>query len=188
MGLFDLFKPKQIISEKECVEKEALKSLARYYRENGDLNMAFYYDHKAIIDLYERQITDQLVLARNVDDAGNAIQYLQSALSTFDAMKKYCSNQPGGAEFYKQHVLIGPDKLSRVERLKKQIEDAKYIYHTVVPAILERSEQEGGAKQADLCREFDIGRERVLAEIRRLELNGSIRTEKHGNYVYLFRR
>lgn len=188
MGLFGFIKKKPKISDKERLEKETLKSLAKFNRENGDFNLAFYYEHKTVIDLYEKQITDQLVLSSSTDDAGNAIQFLKTAKNTFDAMQKYCQAHPGGEEFYEYHIRTGPDKLNRVERLEKQIEDAEYIYEVVVPTILERAGQEGGVKQADLSREFDIGREKVLAEIRRLELNGSIRTEKRGKFVYLFRR
>ena len=187
MGLFDYFKKKPKVDENH-LEKDVLKSLAKYSRENGDYNMAFYYEHKAVIDLYEHQITDQLVLSKNTDDAGNAIQYLLSAKSIFESMEEYCLAHPGGKEFYEHRIQLGPDKLNRVERLEKQIKDAEYIYNVVVPTILERAEEEGGVKQADLSREFDVGREMVLAEIRRLELNGSIKTEKRGKYVYLFKR
>lgn len=187
MGLFNFFKKKTTVSE-DHLEKDVLKSLAKFSRENGDYNMAFYYEHKAVIDLYEHQITDQLVLSRNTDDAGNTIQYLLSAKAIFESMQEYCLAHPGGKEYYEYRIQLGPDKLNRVERLEKQIKDAEYIYHVVVPTILERADQEGGVKQADLSRAFDVGREIVLAEIRRLELNGSIRTEKRGKYVFLFKR
>lgn len=185
MGLFDFLKSEPKKTDQISAKDRVPDHLIEYCEKTGDTYHAFYYRHQAHIDFYEQEITHQLSMARNVDDAGNAIQYLLTCKSIFAAFEKWCSDQPGGAEFYRQHIKLNPNVPDRVERLEKQIADAEYIYETVVPTILDRAGQEGGVKQADICREFDIGREKVLAEIYRLENAGMIKTEKRGKYVFL---
>lgn len=187
MGLFDLLKSKAKSKDSQKIEiqQQALKSLAQRSRESGDYYNAFYFEHKAHIDFFEQEISFQLQKAKNLDDAGNVMQYLKTALSLFESMKQWCESIPGGADFFKQHIWLGNGKENRVDRLKRQIADAEYIYYTVVPEILRRAGEDGGTKQADLCHAFDVGRDQVLLEIRRLEMAGQVRTEKRGKYVYI---
>lgn len=185
MGLFDFLKPK---SEKEKQierEKAALKSLAEFSRKNGDYYHAFYYEHKPVIELYEQQITGELIRSKQIDDAGNVPQIIQTCLNIYDSFRRWCEDQPGGKDFYNKYIQLGPGELNRVERLERKLSDANYIYYTVVPGILERAREDGGVKQADLCHAFNVGRDQVLFEIRRLEMDEQVRTEKRGKYVYI---
>ena len=190
MGFFDLLKIKTKSKDNQKIEmeKQVLKDLARMSRESGDYYNAFYFDHKAHIDLFEQEISFQLVHAREMDDAGNAIQFMKQARAMMKSFRSWCEDQPGGREYYEKHIAMNPNMPNREARLDKQITDAEYIYYTVVPGILERAREDGGAKQADLCHAFNVGRDQVLFEIRRLEMAGQVRTEKRGKYVYIIEK
>lgn len=186
MGLLNIIKRKTQKNKEEDLQKKVLQDLATYSAEKGDSYYAFYYSHKAVIDLYENQITDQLTLARNVDDCGTAIQYYETCRQVFRSFEAWCNSQDGGKEFYEKHIQLNPDMPSRLERLERRIADAEYLYYTVSPTILQQAKENPGIKQADLCRSFDISRDEVIMEIRRLENAGFIRTEKQGKYVCIY--
>lgn len=186
MGLLNIIKSRKQENKKENLQKKVLQDMAAFSEKEGDRYHAFYYSHKAVVDFYENQITDQLTLARNVDDCGNAIQYYETCLHVFQSFEAWCASQNGGMEFYEKHIQLNPDMPSRVERLERRIADAEYLYYTVSPTILQQAKENPGIRQADLCRSFDISRDEVIIEIRRLENAGFIRTEKQGKYVCIY--
>lgn len=166
-------------------KKKVLTDLAETHKKKKDFVTAFYYQNKVKIDLYEFYYSDLLKSAAVSADEKEKLQYLYSAKSQYEEYRNWCNSNKYGKQYFEEHDSTGPHKISRYQSLLKEIAELEYSVNVIVPTILRIIYNDGGAKQADICKKFDVSREKVLTEIRRLENSGQLKTEKRGRYVYL---
>ena len=119
MALFGKKKPE---ASKATPQDQALEGLAKYHEKNGNLTQAFYFRNKAVIDLYEQQISDCLVRAngKGKTDA-ERLQHLYAAKEQFESYRAWCGKQKIGKKYFEEQDRVGPDKASRYERLMGDI-------------------------------------------------------------------
>lgn len=166
-------------------KKKVLTDLAETHKKKKDFVTAFYYQNKVKIDLYEFYYGDLLKSAAVSADEKEKLQYLYSAKSQYEEYKNWCTSNKYGKQYFEEHDSTGPHKISRYQSLLKEIAELEYSVNVIVPTILKIIYNDGSAKQADICKKFDVSREIVLAEIRRLENTGQLKTEKRGKFIYL---
>ena len=175
MSLFGFGKKKE--KKKESPEE----FLARFNAEQGNWYEAFYFSHKAEIDLYDGQIADIRGQAKNAPTEQIRLQKLCECKAMLESFKTWCISQKGGTEYYEKHDKFGPDSKSYYEAILDEIRDIEYRNNTVIPAIIEAASREGGIIQTELYKEINYDKNIVRDMIYHLEQEGRVTREKKGN-------
>ena len=186
MGILGLFKKAAPQEEpsKKISEKEILDNLADFHERRGDRMEAFHFRNKAVIDLYDKEISNCLVLARESKEYHRAVQYYLEALSEYDSFRDWCSSQPDGEAFFIKHDSRGPENISFYSSIVKEKEKLEYKNAVVIPTILEKATH--GVLQSELIKSFDMNQDEIRAIIKRLEEDGKIRKEKSGKSYMIY--
>ena len=158
-------------------QKAILNDLAKMAEERGEKTEAFYFRNKALIDLFEFEISECLVARNNAKSEEEQLECLYNAKEKYEDYREWCNTKKIGKEYFEEHDRTGPERVSRYETILKDIAKAEYKL-TIPQIILEKAQD--GILQAELVKSFDLHPNEVRLIILKLEQDGRITREKSG--------
>lgn len=189
MGLLDFLKPKRETKADDCY---ADNPNPKFHRTEREYRLFSEFRMKNFPEIQKRQnrITNSYSAAERERDLTRKIALLEKARKTFETEKAWFYESPGGKLYFEDmwehlHNARNPD-WSYGERIKEELELCLRLRDVIIPGVLEKASAEGGVKQADLYKLFDISQSEFRKIISDMEADGRIERVKKNNAYWIF--